>query len=114
MAVLDLDHLKRIVGNDPAFLRQVLQIFVRNTPQDMEALSKSVAQSNFEQIGFYAHKLKSAAGAIGYTAAYEDFKALEVLAKNQTPIAQIEEMVNKLASECMSCMVDIETIMNDL
>jgi HPt (histidine-containing phosphotransfer) domain-containing protein len=114
MAVLDLDHLKRIVGNDPAFLRQVLQIFVRNTPQDMQALSESVSAGNFEQVGFYAHKLKSAAGAIGYTQAYDDFKQLEVLAKNQSPMAQIEERVVKLSKECMSCMVDIEEIMNQL
>jgi HPt (histidine-containing phosphotransfer) domain-containing protein len=114
MAVLDLDHLKRIVGNDPAFLRQVLQIFVRNTPQDMQALSESASAGNFEQVGFYAHKLKSAAGAIGYTQAYDDFKQLEVLAKNQYPMAQIEQRVVKLSKECMSCMVDIEEIMNQL
>lgn len=114
MAVLDLDHLKRIVGNDPAFLRQVLQIFVRNTPKDMEALTVSVSNSDFEQVGFYAHKLKSAAGAIGYTQAYDDFKKLEVLAKNQAPIQEIEERVTKLSNECMSCMVDIEEIMNKL
>ncbi|MDB4787291.1 Hpt domain-containing protein [Flavobacteriales bacterium] len=114
MTVFDLDHLKRIVGNDPAFLRQVLQIFVRNTPQDMQALSESVATKNYEQIGFYSHKLKSAAGAIGYTQAYEDFKELEEHSKNQMPIAQIEERVNKLANECMSCMVDIKDVMNQL
>ncbi len=114
MAVLDLDHLKRIVGNDPAFLRQVLRIFVRNTPQDMQALSESVSNNNLEQVSFYAHKLKSAAGAIGYTQAYDDFKELEVLAKNQTPIEEIEQRVLKLSNECMSCMVDIEQIMNEL
>ena len=114
MAVFDLNHLKRIVGDDPAFLRQVLLIFIRNTPLDMQALSESVANGNFEQVGFYAHKLKSAAGAIGYNQAYEDFKELEVLAKNHQPIQEIELKVNKLAQECMSCMVDIEKSMNQL
>ena len=33
MVSLDLDHLKKIVGNDPAFLRQVLQIFLANAPK---------------------------------------------------------------------------------
>lgn len=114
MPVLDLDHLKRIVGNEPAFLRQVLQIFIRNTPQDMQALSESVASENLEQVSFFAHKLKSAAGAIGYNDAYEDFKHLEILAKNRAPIDEISEKVQKLSNECMSCMVDIEEIMNKL
>ena len=114
MVTLDLDHLKRIVGNDPAFLRQVLQIFIRNAPKDMEALSQSVEQGNYEQVGFYAHKLKSAAGAIGYNEAYEDFKVLESISKEQAPLPQIQKEVQRLSAECMSCMTDIEKIMNDL
>lgn len=114
MAVLDLDHLKRIVGNDPAFIRQVLQIFIRNTPKDMAALMDSVNSENHEQVGFYSHKLKSAAGAIGYNQAYEDFKRLEIMARDRNPMTEIAESVNKLSDECMACMVDIEKIMNDL
>lgn len=40
MALLDLNHLKRIVGDEPAFLRQVLQIFIRNAPVDMQSWPK--------------------------------------------------------------------------
>lgn len=114
MAVLDLDHLKRIVGSDPAFIRQVLQIFIRNAPKDMGALSESVRQENFEQIGFHAHKLKSAAGAIGYNQAYEDFKILEAMAKERRPLDEIKVMVDRMNDECMACMVDIERIMGEL
>lgn len=114
MAILDLDHLKKIVGNDPAFLRQVLQIFTRNAPKDMEALARSAAQGNHEQVAFYAHKLKSAAGAIGYNQAYEDFKVLEAMSKEQAPLSEVQKEVQRLSQECMSCMIDIEKIMNDL
>jgi HPt (histidine-containing phosphotransfer) domain-containing protein len=114
MAVLDLEHLKRIVGSDPAFIRQVLQIFVRTAPKDMAALSESVEQSNHEQIGFNAHKLKSAAGAIGYNQAYEDFKILESMARDRCPIGEIAEMVNRMNGECMECMNDIEKILDKL
>lgn len=114
MAVLDLEHLKKIVGDDPAFLRQVLQIFIRNAPVEMGALNESVEAENYEQVGFYAHKLKSAAGAIGYHQAYEDFKTLEKLAKELHPMDEIKDLVNRMSQECMSCMVDIEQIMNDL
>lgn len=114
MAVLDLDHLKRIVGNDPAFIRQVLQIFIRNTPKDMSALIESANSENHEQVSFYAHKLKSAAGAIGYNQAYEDFKVLELMSKELAPMSEIKEKVDLLSAECMSCMVDIENIINSL
>jgi len=114
MAALNLDHLKKIVGDDPAFIRQVLQIFIRNTPKDMSALIESVNKNNYEQVSFYAHKLKSAAGAIGYDQAYEDFKKIEFKAKNLNSMEEIEKEVSKLSKDCMACMVYIENSMNAL
>lgn len=114
MALLDLDHLKKIIGDDPAFIRQVLQIFIRNTPKDMGALVESVEKGSHEQVSFYAHKLKSAAGAIGYNEAYEDFKVLEAMGKELAPMDEIQIKVSKLSSECASCMIEIEQITNSL
>lgn len=112
MAILDLDHLKRIVGDDPAFLRQVLQIFVTNSPKDMSSLMEAVNSGNLEQVAFYSHKLKSASGAIGYLSAHEDFKLVEAMAKEPAPLDKIKEKVESLSEDCAACMVDIEAIMN--
>ena len=114
MAVLDLDHLKKIVGDDPAFLRQVLQIFIRNAPQDMGEMAQHVEAGDHEKVGFFAHKLKSASGAIGYNQAYNDFKEVEAMAKDMAPMEDIQTVTDRLAQECAACMVDIEKIMNEL
>lgn len=114
MALLDLDHLKRIVGDEPAFLRQVLQIFIRNAPVDMQSLADASAAGDHEQIAFFAHKLKSACGAIGFNSAYEDFKALEAMAKELHDVQEIHAKVEALSQQCLGCMVDIEDIMNNL
>ena len=114
MAILDLDHLRRIVGDDPAFLRQVLQIFIRTAPVDMQALADASEQENYEQVAFYAHKLKSACGAIGFNSAYESFKVLEAQAKELDSFEVIQPAVHELNQNCLSCMVDVEEIMNSL
>lgn len=114
MAILDLDHLKRIVGDDPAFLRQVLQIFIRNAPVDMKSLAEASDAGDHEQVAFFAHKLKSACGAIGFNSAYEDFKELEAMAKELQDAKAIQDKVNALSQQCLGCMVDIEDIMNGL
>lgn len=114
MVTLDLDHLKKIVGNDPAFLRQVLQIFVANAPKDVAELSRFAEAGDHEKVAFYAHKLKSASGAIGFNEAYEAFKQIEAMGKEMGPIGEIQKHVEAMASHCLACMVDIETIMNGL
>lgn len=114
MALLDLDHLKRIVGDEPAFLRQVLQIFIRNAPVDMQSLAQATAAEDHEQIAFFAHKLKSACGAIGFNSAYEDFKAVEAMAKELHDVQDIHAKVESLHQQCLGCIVDIEDLMNTL
>ena len=98
MVTLDLDHLKKIVGNDPAFLRQVLQIFVANAPKDVAELSRFAEAGDHEKVAFYAHKLKSASGAIGFNEAYEAFKQIEAMGKEMAPIGEIQE--EAMASTC--------------
>jgi HPt (histidine-containing phosphotransfer) domain-containing protein len=114
MVFLDLDHLKKIVGNDPAFLRQVLQIFVANAPKDVADLSRFAEEGDHEKVAFFAHKLKSASGAIGFNEAYEAFKEIEAMGKEMAPIEEIREKVDAMASHCLDCMTDIETIMSGL
>ena len=53
MVSLDLDHLKKIVGNDPAFLRQVLQIFLANAPKDVAELSRFAEAGDHEKVAFF-------------------------------------------------------------
>ena len=114
MALLDLDHLKKIVGNDNQILKQILEIFMRNAPNDIQALSKAASEGNYDQVGFYSHKLKSAAGAICYHTAYEDFKQLEMMARELEDIQLISDKVKKMSQECAACMVDIERIKSEL
>jgi len=114
MVTLDLDHLKQIVGNDPAFLKQVLQIFITNAPKDIAELSKFAQEENHDKVAFFAHKLKSASGAIGFNDAYEEFKEIEALGKNMGPIELIREKIDAIASHCEDCMTDINSIMTGL
>ena len=52
---------------------------------------------------------------VNYDALYnEAFKQIEAMGKEMAPIGEIQEHVEAMASHCLACMVDIETIMNGL
>ena len=114
MLNLDLNHLKKIVGNDPEFLRKVLQIFITNAPKDVAELAKFAGDGDHEKVAFFAHKLKSASGAIGFNDAYESFKEIEAMSKKMEPIDTIREKVDAMTSHCASCLADIESVMKGL
>ena len=114
MVNLDLNHLKKIVGNDPEFLRKVLQIFITNAPKDVAELSKFAEEGDHEKVAFFAHKLKSASGAIGFNDAYESFKEIEAMSKKMEPMKTIQEKVDAMTAHYDSCLTDIESVMKSL
>ena len=114
MVTLDLNHLKKIVGDDPDFLRQVLQIFITNSPKDLEELLKFTSEGDHEKVAFFAHKIKSAAAAIGFNEAYEAFKEIEVESKKMEPMDKLLVKVKMMKSHCDQCVADIKAIMENL
>ena len=114
MVTLDLNHLKKIVGDDPDFLRKVLQIFITNAPKDVDELAKFAADGDYEKVAFFAHRLKSAAAAIGFNEAYEAFKEIEVGSKKLDPMDNLLVKVNTMKSHCDECVADIKAVMETL
>lgn len=114
MVTLDLNHLKKIVGDDPDFLRQVLQIFITNSPKDLEELSTFANEGDHEKVAFFAHRLKSAAAAIGFEEAYEAFKEIELESKKMEALDNLPVKVNAMKLYCEQCITDIESVMKSL
>lgn len=59
--ILDDAHLAAFTGGDPGFEKQILDIFVENTPDYLKALSDTTGTD----WKITAHKLKGAARSIG-------------------------------------------------
>lgn len=104
MEHLDLEHLKNIVGDNPDFLIQVLEIFLKSAPKDLAALHVGVGERDPEVIRFHAHKLKSACGAIGFNAAFDRFKEIEMLARAGDPDGRIPTELSAADALCALCI----------
>lgn len=58
-AVLDIEHVQRLVGYDKAALHALLEALRTSNVQDLQQLSK--LQENVEALGVLAHRIKGAA-----------------------------------------------------
>ena len=58
-AVLDIEHVQRLVGNDKAALQALLEALRSSNVQDFQQLSE--LQENVEALGLLAHRIKGAA-----------------------------------------------------
>ncbi|MCC6917488.1 ATP-binding protein [Nitrosomonas sp.] len=64
-AVMEIDMLKSLVGDDPAVIREFLQDFLESSRKIVEQLRSVIANNQADEAKFAAHKLKSSARSVG-------------------------------------------------
>jgi len=74
--------LRRIVGGDEKLLREVVRVFLEDTPAKLSALSIALAAQDSSALAMAAHGLKGSAAALGARTATDAAAHLEGLARS--------------------------------
>lgn len=74
---INLEVLKKTLSNDEDTLKTILQIFIEETPQELNELRLLISRENTKQTRFLAHKLKSSFKSLGATAASSILQEIE-------------------------------------
>lgn len=64
-ALISLDYLHQLSGNDAAFEMEILRQFLVQLPEELAQLDEAIRTSNFTQAKRVAHSLKSTIGYVG-------------------------------------------------
>lgn len=75
--VLNLRMARSRLGGDDGLLREVLQMFLEDSPQLVAAVEASVALSEITSLRVAAHTLKGSVGMAGGQRAYDVIYAVE-------------------------------------
>ena len=92
--VIDTDRLKTFAGNDPKFMRQVIEIFLKRTPEYMKELRAAVKDKDWKNIKMMSHKLKPTFTYVGM----EDFTEL-VGSIEQYAVKKDLDTINSIMTE---------------
>jgi HPt (histidine-containing phosphotransfer) domain-containing protein len=85
-----LAALSQATGDDPAFLAELIDTFLRDTPALLETLRGALDQADAQQLRRAAHTLKSNGRVFGATTLAELCQQLEAIVKKET-LAQAED-----------------------
>jgi CheY-like chemotaxis protein len=109
---LDVAVLKRLVGDDPAIIHDLLTGYTRATVQAAAELRTAAAAKDYAQIGAIAHKLKSSSRSVGALPLGDLSAELEnagkrndghalacCMARFETLFAEVEEELTLVLSE---------------
>jgi two-component system, sensor histidine kinase and response regulator len=77
---VNLRSLRKLTGDDPQFLSELIELYLTDTPQRIGRLRDSIKQKNVAEIRSEAHSLKGASGNISALPLQDIFSQIEVRA----------------------------------
>jgi HPt (histidine-containing phosphotransfer) domain-containing protein len=103
----DLTYLIEVSKGNDAFMLEMINIFLSKTPETLQVIEDAINTSNWEQVGFYAHKLKATYAYMGMLGLKEEIIKIEKSAKNLEGLEEIPQLFNHLKQETTPAMLDI-------
>ena len=82
VSTIDLNELERILGGDPIFLNEMLNIFIRSSEEAMMKFHKNLQDPDWNEISETAHKLAAPARHLKADKLYNHLKLLESTSEN--------------------------------
>ena len=106
--IYDLSQVKLFLGDDRQQLGNMISIFISETPVMIQALNENMDIRNYEEIKFYAHKLKSSIDLFQINGLQNDIRVLEQLAGEKNNVSAIEQYVSDITNTLESVIDEIQ------
>ena len=93
----DLSLLEQMDGRN--FVTQVVDLYIRDTETDLNAMNLALNVKNYDVIQKTAHKIKSSTGMLQANTLYRLFEQLESAAKSEENTLQVQRLLGKANEE---------------
>lgn len=93
--LFDLSNLKKMVGDQDVFMKLV-RIFLDTTPAMLEGLNEGLQNRNYQNVAFFAHKMKSSIDILKIKDLDVIVRRIEENVKTNSNIDDIPSMVDKV------------------
>jgi hypothetical protein len=104
----NLSHVKLFLGDDEQQLGNMITIFLSETPIMLKALNENCECKNYEEVKFFAHKLKSSIDLFQIDGLQNDIRVLEKLAVDKHDLPAIGRYVTGITGVMENVMDEIE------
>ncbi|MEL6846562.1 MAG: Hpt domain-containing protein, partial [Bacteroidota bacterium] len=96
---IDTGYLMELSGGDKEFVKEMMAIFLEQTPIELGHLRKSIERQEWQAISRQAHKLKYPFSSMGRNDLRLVLADVELQAKNEQDIACIQRLFDDLTEE---------------
>jgi HPt (histidine-containing phosphotransfer) domain-containing protein len=105
--IYNLSYLQEVSKGNIAFMLDMIHIFLTKTPETLDLLKKEVETSNWEMVGFYAHKLKATYAYMGMLELKELLVMIEKSAKQMENLHEIPIWFSSVYKSTQPALIEI-------
>jgi HPt (histidine-containing phosphotransfer) domain-containing protein len=108
LKVCNLDYLYELAKGDMGFVQEMIDVFITDTPAEVESLGDRIKDRNYAEIRQIAHKLRSTIPYVGLDANIGDeVSEIEELAGSSSDIKTIESLFIKVKDFCKKAFSEL-------
>lgn len=104
----DLRYLNEISGGNEEFMKQIIEIFLEDTPQMLENIKNGLSNGDLDKVKFFSHKLVSQLPMVGINDAVEDARTID---KECHTLTDLPQRVNRMVDIIEHGMVQLKKLL---
>ena len=104
----NMDYLIDLSGGNTQLIREIIGLFIKQTPADMELLSTYIKQGEWEKAYKQAHHIKPTLAYVGANQMREELQEIESLAKNRQELHSLPDKFDKLTPRLNTLYKELE------
>ncbi len=112
--IVNLSHLEKLTNNDSGKIKKYIDIFLKNTPQDLKVLHQMLEEDNHEELGKTAHKMKSGIAYMGIKEVEMTLARIEECRYKKMDKELLTKMVKRVDQFCSRAVFELNIIKKDL
>jgi len=112
---IDIEHMKKMVGNDMGFIHEIINIFGEQTKEIIQKIPHIKTTEQTEALKDLVHKYKSSASSVGNKVLFELCNQMENETRKHEPKwTEIRSHCDSLIPECKKVLKEIPEILISL
>lgn len=104
----NLNYLSEVMGGKKNLIKEVLDAFLKQVPQELEYLNDVISKEDFQKIINISHTMKSSLSIVGASGVLPLLNKIERLGALKENIQDIKELGNELDLMCKEIIEEIK------
>jgi CheY-like chemotaxis protein len=106
--LFNLNHLRNVSGNNEAFVKEMVETFIKTIPVSMKAIEAALVQSDWSGIARHVHQIKPSLGLLGINTLKEEAMYIEEYSSTKSNTDILPKMIRQFNSNCHEVVSDLK------